>query len=80
MGKSKKKYRLQLNTELCKGCRLCVEFCPKHVLGLTDDKINNKGYPFVEVRLPDDCIGCRACTAVCPDCVIELFEIDEEKE
>lgn len=78
MGKAKKNYRLQLNVELCKGCRLCIEFCPKKVLALTEEQINKKGFPYVRVVQGDACIGCQSCTAVCPDGVIELFEVEQE--
>jgi 2-oxoglutarate ferredoxin oxidoreductase subunit delta len=76
MGKAKKKYRIQPAVELCKGCRLCVEFCPKKVLALTDGEINEKGFPFVKVEKGEECVGCLTCTTVCPDGVIEIFEVD----
>ena len=31
-------------TDLCKGCGLCVEACPKKLLKLDTDVINKKGY------------------------------------
>ncbi|NMB13116.1 MAG: 4Fe-4S binding protein, partial [Firmicutes bacterium] len=37
------KGQVQIDTELCKGCGLCVFFCPKSVLDLTG-KVNSKGY------------------------------------
>ena len=77
MAKSKN-YRLKLSRELCKGCRLCIDFCPKHVLTLAEDKINAKGYPYAEATAPGNCVGCLTCVTVCPDCVIEIFETDTE--
>lgn len=68
-----KEYRLKIDHEGCKGCRLCVEFCPKDVLAMSADQLNKKGVPFAECVRPAECIGCRACTTVCPDAVIELF-------
>jgi 2-oxoglutarate ferredoxin oxidoreductase subunit delta len=70
----KKKFRLHIHEDYCKGCRLCVDFCPKHVLAMTTDRLNVKGVPFVVCVRPDDCIGCQTCTIVCPDAVIDLFE------
>jgi 2-oxoglutarate ferredoxin oxidoreductase subunit delta len=54
-----------INRDWCKGCGICVELCPKHVLELDDqDKV-------VVVR-PQDCICCRLCELRCPDFAIEV--------
>jgi 2-oxoglutarate ferredoxin oxidoreductase subunit delta len=73
-------FRVQINTELCKGCNLCVMHCPKDCLELTTDRINSRGTLFSECLRPEDCIGCKACATICPDGVIELFEIVDEDE
>ncbi len=49
----------------CKGCGICVTFCPKHVLQLDDKE------KAVAVRL-EDCICCRLCEMRCPDLAIEV--------
>ena len=74
MAVMKRKYRLRIRRDLCKSCRLCVDFCPKNVLAMTADRLNAGGVLYVECLRPDDCIGCQFCTAICPDAVIELFE------
>lgn len=61
--KKKKKHRI--NREWCKGCGICVEFCPKEVLVLADDGK-------VKVEDPDKCIACGLCEMRCPDIAIEL--------
>lgn len=58
--------------ERCKGCGLCVEFCPKKVLGFNKDILNSKGYCPVAVLKPELCIGCAACGRMCPDSVITV--------
>ncbi len=46
----------------CKGCRLCVEFCPTGVLDFKDD------HPVV-VK-PEKCTACHWCDTHCPDLAI----------
>ena len=75
-----KTYRLRIHRDLCKNCRLCVEFCPKGVLAMTTDRLNVKGVPYAECVHPDRCIGCQACVLICPDAVIELYEIREDED
>ena len=75
-----REFKLKIAEDLCKGCKLCIEFCPGKILDLTKDRINKKGYPFVEVVSPGNCIGCANCTAICPDCVIEIFEVKQGKQ
>jgi 2-oxoglutarate ferredoxin oxidoreductase subunit delta len=55
----------------CKGCNVCVSFCPKHVLELKSGKV-------VAAR-PEDCIGCRLCELRCPDYAIEVHETGLDK-
>jgi 2-oxoglutarate ferredoxin oxidoreductase subunit delta len=50
----------------CKGCNVCVAFCPKKVLELREGK--------VFAARPEDCIGCRLCELRCPDYAIEIRE------
>jgi 2-oxoglutarate ferredoxin oxidoreductase subunit delta len=57
--------------ERCKGCRFCIEFCPKDVLA-ESTLTNAKGYryPVVTSGKEDECGHCQFCTIVCPEFAI----------
>jgi len=60
--------RIIINEECCKGCELCVMFCPKGVLEV--DKVLWK----VKVVKPEDCICCKKCEEMCPDFAIFILD------
>ncbi len=60
-----KKADLHIKKDWCKGCNICVAFCPKDVLTL--DK-NGK----IEIKDIDSCISCGLCELRCPDLAIFL--------
>ena len=64
--------KVTFNEELCKGCGLCVNACPKKILALSKTRLNGKGHTPVEQLDPDKCIGCAFCAMMCPDCVITV--------
>ena len=66
------------NTERCKGCSLCVVACPKHVLSLQEKEVNNRGYHYAYMAVPEECIGCQSCALVCPDACIEVYRVVEK--
>lgn len=56
----------------CKGCELCVAACPKHIIALSEEKINDKGYHPAELTKPEECTGCATCAMMCPDVAITV--------
>ncbi len=60
-----------IDTEICKGCELCVAACPQDGLRLSD-QINLKGYRYIELAI-DNCTGCTNCALVCPDAAIAVY-------
>lgn len=52
----------------CKGCELCIEFCPKNVLARSKG-FNPKGYHY-PIVVNSECINCRLCVTVCPEYAI----------
>jgi 2-oxoglutarate ferredoxin oxidoreductase subunit delta len=69
---------LVIDIEACKGCELCIDACPPHVLVMTDQVVNTRGYRYPEL-LPG-CIACQACTAICPDFVFQVYRYAEPLE
>ena len=72
----KRRFKVLFNKEECKGCELCISFCPKKILGL-DPEVNSKGYHPAGIINEEECIGCRSCATMCPDCCITIQEIEE---
>lgn len=64
--------KITFKEDLCKGCGLCVEACPKGLLSLTADRINAKGYNYAVIGNESSCIGCAFCATMCPDSVIKV--------
>ena len=63
---------IEINQELCKGCGICVSFCPKDVISLSD-KWNASGYMPAVFEGNGECTGCAICAVVCPDVAIEVY-------
>ena len=64
--------KLTFNVDLCKGCGLCVDACPKKLLEISKTKINKKGHYVAEMTDESKCIACAFCATMCPDCVIKV--------
>ena len=66
--RKKRKGRLTINKELCKGCGFCAAFCPKGVLSMGSE-YSDRGYHFPEIE-KDTCVACSTCEMMCPDFAI----------
>jgi 2-oxoglutarate ferredoxin oxidoreductase subunit delta len=53
----------------CKGCSICVSFCPTGVLVLDEDE-----HPLV--AYPEKCTACHWCDTHCPDFAIVVKKIE----
>jgi len=62
----------------CKGCRICVEACPKKCIKIGSD-INKMGYKYAKFE-DKGCIGCGLCFYVCPELGAITVYKGEEKE
>ena len=69
--------RIKIDTEKCKGCRLCIKYCPKGLI-VESKKLNKRGvYPVEFDSSKGVCSGCKSCAIMCPEAAIEI--IDDEK-
>lgn len=64
---------IEVDTQKCKGCSVCVENCPTKSIQLSK-MVNNKGYHYAEMT-GEDCVGCTNCAIVCPDSVITVYRV-----
>lgn len=54
----------------CKGCQICVEFCPTKVLAMHP----SGNHPIVVAE--EKCTACHFCDTHCPDLAILVKKID----
>ncbi|MCF8086117.1 MAG: 4Fe-4S binding protein [Desulfohalobiaceae bacterium] len=62
----------QIKRSWCKGCGICVAFCPKEVLELDQEQ---KATP----ERASQCVGCRTCERMCPDLAIAI-ELEQDDD
>jgi len=63
--------QVNVNENWCKGCRICVEVCPKDVFEMKD---------FVaKVKNNNLCTGCLLCELLCPDFAIVVHPPAKKK-
>ncbi len=68
---ARQKGKVTVKSEWCKGCNICVAFCPKGVLALQ----KNVSVPVK----PEECIGCKLCELRCPDYAITVEVVKEDE-
>jgi 2-oxoglutarate ferredoxin oxidoreductase subunit delta len=66
------KGKIVINQEACKGCELCISFCPLKLISLSD-KINASGYIPARYEDKGECTACASCALVCPEVAIEVY-------
>jgi 2-oxoglutarate ferredoxin oxidoreductase subunit delta len=62
---------ITLRKERCKGCDICVAFCPKNILKL--DKLGK-----IYVTDEAQCIFCGQCELRCPDFAIRVRKEEQQ--
>lgn len=64
---------IHINPELCKGCNICIEFCPEKVYK-ESDTLNKRGVYVPVPEHEDKCKKCKICILFCPDQAIAVDE------
>ncbi len=70
---------LHIIVNRCKGCRFCVEYCPRDVLEMAED-FNVKGYHYPLVKDEVTCVNCQLCEMLCPEFAIFCTQTEDEEE
>jgi 2-oxoglutarate ferredoxin oxidoreductase subunit delta len=62
-----------IDPEYCKGCFLCINYCPKKVLEKSSQR-STKGYIMPYAAKPEECTKCKTCELICPDLAVTVEE------
>ena len=65
--------KLHIEERYCKGCGICIEFCPAKVL-MKSEKMNSRGYFPPEGVEMEKCKNCGMCSLLCPDFAIVVSD------
>ncbi len=63
---------IEIDREVCKGCEMCILFCPKKSISVSST-LNASGYIPVTFNDGGECNGCAICATVCPEVAIEVY-------
>jgi len=63
---------IEIDQVMCKGCEVCIAFCPKKSMSVSD-KVNAAGYFPAAFKEGSECTGCAICAIVCPEAAIEVY-------
>ncbi|MDR0401470.1 MAG: 4Fe-4S binding protein [Endomicrobium sp.] len=70
---------IKIFKEKCKGCGLCIEFCPNKCISFSK-RFNKLGYHWAIIKKSENnCTGCGFCFTICPDICIETYETEIKK-
>ncbi|MEW5865307.1 MAG: 4Fe-4S binding protein [Bacillota bacterium] len=65
--------KVVFDEDRCKGCELCVAFCPKKILVMAGH-FNSKGFHPATITHQEQCNACTFCARMCPEVAIEVYK------
>lgn len=71
------KGKIDIIEDFCKGCHLCVKFCPNECIIISKDRFTPNGYQLPVFVNEDECVGCGTCGWMCPECTIDVYRYIE---
>ncbi len=71
VGTKTRSCHVSIDVSRCKGCGLCAEVCPKHLIHESKD-LSIYGDRVYEYAGEDECTGCLFCALMCPDLAIKI--------
>lgn len=70
----KPRFKVTIIKARCKGCELCVQYCPTDTLEMSKE-LNEKGNHFAIIKNLNNCKGCEQCYKLCPDFAIYVEKL-----
>lgn len=64
--------RVTVDEQVCKGCGLCAAVCPRKIMQIDRDTLNEKGYNPSRCIDFERCTACAMCAIICPDSAITV--------
>jgi len=72
--KNDKESKVRIEISLCKGCGICIKFCPEDIFQRSK-KTTEKGIEVPNIINDSECIECGMCELLCPELAIDVTKV-----
>ncbi|OGQ01427.1 MAG: hypothetical protein A2026_02785, partial [Deltaproteobacteria bacterium RBG_19FT_COMBO_46_12] len=62
----------QVKKKACKGCEICLSWCPQSAISMVPSGSGTENKPSVAFIDSANCIGCGECILACPSSAIQI--------
>ena len=73
---ARKRAAARVISELCTGCRICVQTCPSDSITIVESDLNFTGI----AKVDESCTGCNICAIDCPWTGVEMLNPDGSRK